>query len=176
MILLFLLSNGCVDKEKNTELFHYEIEVKTLSSDNFIIFYPIPLISRDIHPDEGKPSKLMDEILVEYGTVQYSINKTEYGYALVLTSNESFKVIAHREIIDNEINENDYIFGNLSMQSGEKSYSPYWIYFNSTSSHSITINSNSYWRTDPEDCEIFKWKLEEFQPRCGWQTIEFERK
>ncbi len=165
----------CIHKNDTIESFHYEIEVTTDNSEDYILYFPVPLLSRDNHPDEGKPTKLMNEMIVEYGTVQYSINDTIYGYAIEIKSNDNFKIMAHREIVNNEIDENDYVFGNFSMQSGDKNYSPYWIYFNSSLNQSIQIDFLCYWRSDPDDSEKYEWELNNYQPITGWQKQEFDR-
>jgi hypothetical protein len=181
-ILIILISigfGGCFEEEKhedgNKEIFHYEIEVINTKPINYTIYFPVPLISRHNHPNIDFPTKLMDELSIEYGEANYIINETKNGFALIIISNQSFKIKGHREIINGEINEDDYVFGYLSMKNGNKGNSPYWIYFNSSSNQSVLLNFESYWRSIPEDCESFEYQLIEYGAKIGWQSIELRK-
>lgn len=171
-IMNIMLFSGCMNRSEESEIFHYEVNVEAESNKDFELYLPIPLISRDDNPKEGKPTKLMKELEVKSGQVDYHINKTNRGYALVINSSSSFKITGHKELPGNADNEGEYVFGNLSMSLNDESDSSYWIWYNSSLNNNVSLDFETYWRSVPEDSETYEWKVTNFIPKKGWQSVE----
>lgn len=173
LILNLVLVSGCLDRSEESEIFHYEINVDSENNTSFELYLPVPIISRDKNPKEGKPTELVNELEVKSGQVDYHVNKTSKGYALIMNSSSSFEIVGHKELSGNTDVENDYVFGNLSMSSTDENDSSYWLYYNNSIENEVSIDLKAYWRSIPEDSETYEWELNDFRPNRGWQSVKF---
>jgi len=125
--------------------YYYTIEIKNDSSANYTMFLPIP--------DE----QLIDQLY--YPGVEFSIEDTDYGKALNISSNQSFNV---------SVWVNDADSADLNLESGE--IYRHYVYLNSDGNEVISLNFHYLPRHYGEDFDeiIYTGQIQE-----GWNEYQF---
>ena len=126
--LLLILFSGCINDNDNQpndwwekEVIHYEIKLEINISEDYELILPVPLISRVNNPKIGTPIQLMNELNLKEGDAYYTITNTSYGYGLKITSKSNITLFGQIEFENESVeNDDDYVFDDLSMKSGNK--------------------------------------------------------
>jgi len=156
---------------KDYTIFHYELRIKTNSTEIYRILVPVPLASRVDSPLQGLPTQLMKELKVTEGSMEYSVTNSTYGWALNISCSGNASIIGHKEFQNPQNAEDrDYHFEVLSMTTASRTIGPHRVYFNSSVNISLDFSCYNR-RTHPRGGHNLEWGIKDYVPTDGWQTV-----
>jgi hypothetical protein len=180
LVLFFIFHTGCFEQDETNdeeinnadliEHFHYEVEIINENKSFFSAIVPIPIQSLIYNPNRGEPSKLLENLSLLYGNAEYYIYNSEYGYSLRIESNSSLKLVAHKNIVNYEVQLDEIIF-EISMEKNSPGISPYFFKLNSTDNYNIKMNFDSYWYSEPQRSESLIYHADNIKMQNGWNEI-----
>lgn len=184
ILSLSIIMPGCIDSNNQNistnwwekEIFYYYIEIVTNETNNYLIYFPIPLISRVDNPKRLKPIKLMDELEVLSGDPNIQLIDTIYGYAIEINSTGQTVIQGHK-IFENESTEldDDYAFNDLSLSTTKNKSSIKYAYLKSSNVDQVYISFDCYYKREhSRGGHNFEWKLDNYPLMNGWNKVEFE--